>query len=150
VGEIVVPFFRNLFAIINQPTAWSFLTGRNAGSGYCEDWKYPQRETVAFCVFGDLRPSAYALGLGLGGPWVAQAWPKRRPREAQASSGGNVFVYNENKKMAGGGGAQSAPIAGIARDRKKPDPHGRLINRQWNNGNIQERRAFAGEGACGP
>jgi hypothetical protein len=115
VGEIVVPFFRNLFAIINQPTAWSFLTGRNAGSGYCEDWKYPQRETVAFCVFGDFATlclcSGFGIGWPLGGPSVA-------PREAQASSGGNVFVCNENKKMAGGGGAQSAPIAGIARDRK--------------------------------
>jgi hypothetical protein len=70
---------------------------------------------LRFVFLGILRPSAYALGLGLG---VALGRPKRRPREAQASSGGNVFVYNENKKMAGGGGAQSAPIAGIARDRK--------------------------------
>jgi hypothetical protein len=59
---------------------------------------------LRFVFLGILRPSAYALGLGLGGPWAAQAWPKRRPREAQASSGGNVFVCNENKKMAGGDG----------------------------------------------
>jgi len=32
-----------------------------------------------------LRPSAdLGLGLGLGGPWVAQGWPKRRPRATQA------------------------------------------------------------------
>ena len=75
---------------------------------------------LRFVFLGILRPSAYALGLGLGrwplgGPSVAQG---RRPREGQGSIGGNVFVCNENKKMAGGGGAQSAPIAGIARDRK--------------------------------
>jgi hypothetical protein len=97
-----VPFFRNLFARINQPTAWSFLTGRNAGSGYCEDWKYPQRETVAFCVFGTLRPSAYALGLGLGGPWVAKRGPSvaqgRRKRRVGEMS---LFATKTRKWRAG-------------------------------------------------
>ena len=43
-------------------------------------------------------------GWPLGGPSVAQGPPKRRPREAQASIWGSVFVCNENKKVAGGGG----------------------------------------------
>jgi len=43
---------RNLFAIISQPAVRHLLVGRNAEFGYREDWKYPQRETVAFCVLG--------------------------------------------------------------------------------------------------
>jgi hypothetical protein len=30
------------------------------------------------------------LGLGLGGPWVAQGWPKRRPRVTQGSPKGRI------------------------------------------------------------
>jgi hypothetical protein len=139
VGEIVVPFFRNLFAIINQPTAWSFLTGRNAGSGYCEDWKYPQRETVAFCIFGNLRPSADALGLGLGlgGPWVAQAWPKGHPSVAQGrpkhrlketalfatkdkKMAAGVVIWAEERRQRAEEIAKIAKIAGIATIENRP------------------------------
>src|SRR5579859_4127116 len=70
-------------------------------------WKYPQRETVAFLCFGgfyDPLPTGIGFGIGWpkGGPSVAQGPPKRRPREAQATIWGNVFVCNKNKKMAGG------------------------------------------------
>ncbi len=63
---------------------------------------------LRFVFLESLRPSAESgigsgFGWPLGGPSVAQGPPKRRPREAQASIWGSVFVCNENKKMAGWG-----------------------------------------------
>ncbi|SRR5579871_1091952 len=43
-------------------------------------------KTVAFCVledFATLCLLGLGLGLGLRGPWVAQAWPKGHPSVAQ-------------------------------------------------------------------
>ncbi len=73
-------------------------------------WKYPQRENrcvLCFRGFCDPLPAGIGIGSGiawpLGGPSVAQGPPKRRPREAQASIWGNLFVCNKNKKRRGGG-----------------------------------------------
>jgi hypothetical protein len=61
-----------------------------------------------------LRPSADALGLGLGlgGPSVAQGPPKGHPREAQASIAGNVFVCNERQENGGRGWLSGLKSAG--------------------------------------
>jgi len=70
--------------------------------GYREYWKYPQRETVAFCVLEDFA-TLCLIGFGIGRPLgharATQASPKGNP----SVDLGKVFVCNESKKMAGGG-----------------------------------------------
>ena len=59
-----------------------------------------------------LRPSA-DLGLGLGGPWVAQAWPKGHPSVTQARPKGRFtkVLCLQQKLEKGGGGHEIAEIA---------------------------------------
>jgi hypothetical protein len=54
---------------------------------------------LRFVFLGILRPSAYALGLGLGGPWAAQASPQgRRKRRVGEMS---LFATKTRKWRAG-------------------------------------------------
>jgi hypothetical protein len=65
---------------------------------------------------GRLRPSAdsLGLGLGLGGPWVAQAWPKGHPSAMQGPRKrrlAEVLCLQQELKNGGPG------------DRKDPKSH---------------------------
>jgi hypothetical protein len=59
--------------------------------------------------------------LGLGDPWVAQGWPKRRPRVTQGPPKDRIQevpLFAMKCKKGRVVGAQSAPIAEIARHRR--------------------------------
>jgi hypothetical protein len=64
------------------------------------------------------------LGLGLGDPWVAQAWPKGHPSVTQGRPKGRfskvlLFATKVGKRGEGGRKSpESSVIADIARDRK--------------------------------
>jgi len=64
--------------------------------------KAAQRGTVAFGVLGKFA-TLCRLGLGLGGPRVAQGPPKRGAREAQAWIQGSALLATKAEKMAGVG-----------------------------------------------
>jgi hypothetical protein len=87
------------------------------------DWKAAatgNRCVLCFGRFCDPLPiPGVGIGSGwpLGGPSVAQGPPRRRPREAQASIWGSVFVCNENKKVAGGGGLSRLKAQAEGRER---------------------------------
>jgi len=112
---------RNLFAIISQPAVRHLYSGTE-----CRVWLSRRLEVSATgnrCVlcfggFCDPLPNL-GLGLGLGGPWVAQASPKGGPREAQRVDWKKRLLFaTKTRKWRVGGGAQRAPIAEIARDRR--------------------------------
>jgi len=66
-----------------------------------------RRILLRFVFLGSLRPSAcLGLGLGLGGPWVAQAWPKGHPSVAQGRTKGRIaeVLYLQHGFKNGGEG----------------------------------------------
>jgi hypothetical protein len=85
-----------------QSTGLVLNNGYDVRLGYID----PQRLAVRGSgIEQALRPSAEALGLGLGlgGPWVAQGPPKRDARETQGSIPRKCFVCNKSWKKAGWG-----------------------------------------------
>jgi hypothetical protein len=95
-------------------------------------WKSGHRDIGNRSAFG----VGLGLGPGLGGPWVAQAWPKGGPRATQASRKGRMkeMLCLQQKVEKGRVGQ------GNRRNRAKSHPSRAKAARSGDPGNRRHRR----------
>jgi hypothetical protein len=82
----------------------------------------------------------FGIGSPLGHPSVSQGSPMRHARVSQASNRGSIFACNKAWKMPGGGGAQSAQIAEIARHRRNREKQNLTVDTGLGAGHRRGRR----------